>query len=244
MTALAGGWMLSATASALTLYDPGDAALPLPAQQGWSTAGTGAPAGSQGVVNGLLEFSSTGSGAFGNGRTSPQALDTASGFVLRWQLRLNSEAHTSPNRAGFSLLVQGADETKALELGFWSDTVWALEFQSGGADSGYVRGASAPFATGQALSTYTLAVQNQQFTLSADGSVLLAGALRDYPTQGLSTLPYGFASYVFFGDNSSRGTSTATIGRIELLPIPEPGALALLALGLPLVLARARRARA
>ena len=236
--ALAG--VAATPAVALSLYDPSLGSLP--GAQGWSTAASGG-LGSQAVVGGMLQFDSTGIAvsAFGHGRTAPQVLDTVAGFTLHWQLQIRNEVHSSDNRAGFSLLVQGADQTQALELGFWQDSVWALGYSPGGADSGFVRAATAAIDTTAGLRSFSLTVAQNSFSLAADGVPLLSGALRDYPTLGLSTLPYGFSSYLFFGDNSSRGESVAQIGAIDLLPVPEPATVALWAAGLGLLAWRQRR---
>jgi hypothetical protein len=234
-TAVAFCALAAHTAGATVIYNPGQG---VPGAQGWLTAGSGSGSGSQAVVNGLLAFDSTGSSdAYGNGRFFPGALDTSAGFLLSWQLQLKSEEHTSDNRAGFSLLLQGQDQTKSLELGFWTDKVWALKYEAGGADSGYLRdaAATASFDTQSALHTYTLTVLNDQFSLEADNTLLFGGALRDYPTIGLSTLPYLAQSFIFFGDDSSRGKSTANIGAIQLLPlqaVPEPSVALLVAASL------------
>lgn len=226
--------------SAITLYDPGLGSLPT--AQGWSTLGTGASA-SQALVGGLLQVDTTGDGvsAFGSGRSTPQPLDTLGGFRLQFGLQVLAEQHSADNRAGFSLLLQGADQTQALELGFWQDQVWALTYQAGGADSGFLRGETASLDTTAALRQYTLTVQQGGFSLQADGVGVLAGVLRDYPTLGLSTLPYGFNNYLFLGDNSSRGQSVVQLGAVSLLPVPEPAALALWAAGLGLLGWRVRR---
>lgn len=218
-------------ASALNLYDP--ALGSLPAAQGWSTLGTGTAA-SQALVGGLLQVDTTASGvgAFGSGRSTPQPLDTTTGFQLQFSLQVLAEQHSSDNRAGFSLLVQGANQAQALELGFWQDQVWALAYEAGGADSGYLRAETASLDTGSGLRQYTLAVQQGQYSLLADGVGVLSGALRDYPTLGLSTAVYGLTSYVFVGDNSTRGQSLVQLGAITLQPVPEPATWALWALGL------------
>lgn len=224
-------------ASATTLYDPALGSLPV--AQGWSTLGSGTPA-SQALVGALLQVDTTagGVGAFGSGRNTPQPLDTVGGFRLQFGLQVLVEQHSSDNRAGFSLLLQGDDQAQALELGFWQDSVWALTYQAGGADSGFLRGETVSLDTTSALRQYTLTVQQGSFSLQADGVGVLSGALRDYPTLGLSTLPYGFSSYLFLGDNSSRGQSVVQLGAVSLLPVPEPAALALWAAGLGLVLGR------
>lgn len=217
-----------APASALTLYDP--ALGTLPGSQGW-TPGTSGAAAMQSVSAGRLSFDTRASDVLAYGYSRAVALDTQAGFTLQWELRILEETHGSENRAGFSLLVQGTDQSRALELGFWQDKVWALEYQTGGADSGYLRGSTATIDTSKAR-IYTLTVQHQQFELDADGATLLTGSMRDYPTQGMSTLPYSFGNYLFFGDNSARGQVNAEIGALRLLPVPEPATALLFALGL------------
>ena len=230
----------TAPAAAITLFDP--ALGSLPAGQGWATLGDAA-AGSQALVGGRLVFDTTGAGvsAFGNGLSPPQPLDTAAGFTLRWQLQVANESHASDNRAGFSLLVQGADQRQALELGFWADRVWALGYSAGAADSGFVRAETAAFDTTTTLRDYSLLVQAGRFSLSAVGQPLLSGALRDYPVLGLSTLVYGASNTLFFGDNSARGQALVQFGVLQLLPVPEPAVPSLWALGLGLLAWRLRR---
>ena len=227
-------------ASALSLYDP--ALGSLPAAQGWSTLGNSTP-GSQALVGGLLQVDTTvdGVGAFGSGRFTPQPLDTVGGFRLQFSLQVLAEQHSSDNRAGFSLLLQGADQTQALELGFWQDSVWALAHQTGGVDSGFLRAETVHFDTTTALRHYTLTVQQGRFSLHADGVDLLSAALRDYPTSDVATLPYLQRNFLFLGDNSTRGQSLVQLGAVSLLPVPEPANVGLWAAGLALLGWRLRR---
>ena len=228
--ALAAALILLAPLAALastTLYDP--ALGSLPSAQGWQPSVLGAAAG-QSVGNGVYALDTSGVGVliWGNSRSSPLALDTQTGFDLSFSLQLLSETHTSPNRAGYTLVMVGADATKALELDFWVGNIWAQKYDASQPDR-FVHDIDVGFNTTAAPTPYTLAVRQQQFTLSAGGTALLSGALRDYTAGGL---PYTAPNFLFLGDNSSRGTSISQLGLVSLSPVPEPSAALLLALGL------------
>jgi len=222
---------------AAVLYD---AALgTAPAAQGWTTQGIGA-APVQSVAAGTYRLDTTGTGVltFGSGLVSALPLDAASGYDLSFSLQVMSEAHSSDNRAGFSVLAVGADPRKAIELAFWSGHVWAYDYDGLAADR-FVHGADAAFDTASALQTYTLSVRHQQFTLFSGGSTLLSGALRDYTASGLP--PYATPNLLFFGDDSSRGTSVTQLGFVSLSPVPESASAALWLAGLAVLGAMAWR---
>jgi len=218
-------------ATAVTLYDP---ALGLPNAQQWATASFPTP-GSDTLVGGRLRIDTTNGTTLqhGHGRTTPLALDTVGGFTLAFGLQVLAESHDSVNRAGFSLLVQGADQTQSLELSFWGDQVWALQYTAGGADGGFLNGGGALLNTTSSFRAYELVVQNNAFTLLADGSPVMNGAMRDYPTTANPlTAVYGFSNYLFFGDDTSQARAVVDVGAITLTAVPEPAPMALWLAGL------------
>lgn len=218
---------LATAATTTPLYNP--ALGSLPSAQGWLPLALGAPA-SQSLGGGVYALDTTGAGVsiWGNGRSSALLLDTQVGFEIAFSLQLLAETHTSPNRTGYTLLMVGAQATQALELGFWTDHIWAQRYDASQADR-FVHDLDVAFDTTAALTSFTLAVQQQQFTLSAGGTPLLSGALRDYTPGGF---PYTTSNFLFLGDNSSRGHSISRLGAVSLSPVPEPAAALLMLTGL------------
>lgn len=227
LAAALAAWIPWAALASTTLYDP--ALGTPPSAQGWLPLALGNPAG-QGVAGGLYALDTTGAGVsiWGNSRVSPVPLDTQTGFDLSFSLQVLGESHTSPNRAGYSLVMVGGQASRALELGFWADQIWAQKYDANQPDR-FVHDIDVAFDTTAALTPYTLAVRQQQFTLSAAGTALLSGALRDYTPAGLL---YTTPNFLFLGDNSSRGSSISRLGEVSLSPVPEPSLALLLALGL------------
>ena len=228
-------------AGAVTLYDPAGG---LPSSQGWATASS-ATAGSDTIFAGRLRTDTSAAGVFAHGHAKGSlVLDTAAGFVVQFGLQVLSESTDNVNRAGFVLLVQGQDQTKALELAFLDDKIWALQWVAGGLDNGFVQGESAALNTTASFRNYTLTVQNNLFSLSADGQALFGGAMRDYPTLlpgSPATVVYSQPNLIFFGDNSSQARGVFDVGSITLSPVPEPAAAALLLAGLAGLAWRFRR---
>lgn len=157
------------------------------------------------------------------------SLNSNLGFELAFTLAVNAENHTSPDRAGFSAIILGSDR-KGIELGFWSNEVWAQ--------------ASTPLfqhAEGVAFDTslrrdYRIQIMNNSYTLFDGASVLLTGATRDYTA--FNSFPYTQSNFLFLGDDTSRGAADITLGRVtlqtNLTAVPEPTSLALLSCGLVL----------
>lgn len=205
----------------------------MPSDQGWLTAGAGY---SESVSGGTYKFETLADNAFqaGSARLAVPGLDTAAGFTLDFSLKLLQETHADDDqRAGFSFIVTGADARKAIEIAFWTDHVWAYT-------ASFEHGVDAAFPT-TAPTDYALVVKDDAWALLAGGQPLISGAMVDYSAHGA---PYDLASFVFFGDDTSRAASSIELGHIALSPVPEPATWALLAVGLIGLIATAARQRA
>lgn len=151
------------------------------------------------------------------------ALERAAGFALNFDLRVDFESHASNDRAGFSVIVVSSD-LRGIELGFWADEVWAQNWAPG---DEFTHGEGAAFDTTAALTTYSLGILDNSYTLSVAGSPLLSGVLRDYSAAGV---PYEVANFVFFGDDTTRARAIVTLGGIAFVPLPASLVLLLPAL--------------
>ncbi|MFO0852386.1 MAG: PEP-CTERM sorting domain-containing protein [Gemmataceae bacterium] len=210
-----------------TLYDP--TAGTLPAAQPWLTYAdngflTGGTA-SQTYVSGQgarLTTDAAVSAGYSNYLPLPPilknaafpVLDRTAGFSLSFTVQVHQETHASANRAGFSTILL-ANDRQGIELGFWQNEVWAQAV-------GFTRAESAAWDTTQATD-YALTVQGGTYQLTANGSPLLTGSVRDY--SGFGT-PYNLPNYLFLGDDTSSAAADVTLGRVTLVtPVPEPTGL-------------------
>lgn len=150
------------------------------------------------------------------------ALNRATGYSLHFELQVNSETHTTNDRAGFSVILLSQD-LFGIELGFWTNEVWA---QSGPAFS-HAEGVA--FNTTAQQVPYELRVSGANYTLFASGSQILAGALRDYSTFGT---PYNLPSFLFLGDDTSSAGANVLLGSVSIAEVPESATWAMAGLGL------------
>lgn len=151
-------------------------------------------------------------------------LDRGQGYTVSFDVRIDAEDHgTRDDRAGFSVIVLGSDG-KGIELGFWSDQVWAQSDQPL-----FTRAESALFQT-SSMTHYALSILGAGYGLYAGGELILAGALRDYSSFGP---PYSTPNQVFLGDDTSSASARFGLARVavNLAAIPEPSSFLLLAVG-------------
>jgi hypothetical protein len=168
-------------------------------------------------------------------------LDSSVGFALTFDVQLVSEDHSGSNhRAGFSVIVMDS-AAKGVELGFWTDEIWAQTdvplFEHSGSEQ-------AAFDTTAAITRFKIIFSPGGYLLLADGTPLFGGALKDYSAFDASSLPmdpYETPSFIFLGDDTSSASAEVNISRIEL--IPEPSTAIVLSAGFFASLMRSRRRR-
>ena len=197
----------------------------LPGAQGWlyadpSTLATQVPSGS-GVT-----FSTTANNIIQAGYTrADNVLDATAGYTLRFDVQINSEAHVSNDRAGFSAIVVSSDTSRSLELGFWSDRIFAQTdtplFTHGEETSGHNPAAG--------VIRYDLTVTGSTYELFADSSSILTGAMRDYTAFAGFPDPYETPNLIFLGDDTTSANASIHLTHVSI--VPEPTTLALLAIG-------------
>jgi hypothetical protein len=206
-----------------------------PTLQGWSlgTVNVTGTAVETSIVGGVTLDTTSGLIRSGYGILSPLPLDRTVSYSLTFDLQLNSESHSSNDRAGLSVVVIGSD-LQGIELGFWTGDIWAQNL-------GFTHGEDAAYNATQ-RTIYTLAIGGGGYQLIAGGNVLLSGALRNYSASGA---PYNVSNFIFVGDDTfSAGASSSFFEASVASPEPASAWLGLAALVLVSVRWRGRPRRA
>jgi len=162
---------------------------------------------------------------YGNKNTTPALvntnfpeLDAAQGFTVAFSINLVSEARSNDDRAGFSLLVTTKDNKKAIELGFQrlSANTGKIFAQDDGANL-FTAAEFVSFDTNQ-VADYRLKVLNNSYTLFANGTQILTGALRDYTPFGgvMGVDPYEEPNVIFLGDNTTSAWASVNFYQLVL----------------------------
>lgn len=201
------GCVLAAIAGrAQVLWDPQPGTLP--AAQGWSYAAF--PGTAQQTHTGTairLATLATLAESAGYARVIPTPLLAAEGFNLVVRFRLPQETHNRPERAGFSLILLGADR-RGIELGFWRDQVFAQADQPL-----FTHGENAPHTFDQEPVTAVVSIRGTNYTLFVDHQPVLRGPLRDYTAFSGFPDVYENSNFLFLGDDTtSAGAEVEILG--------------------------------
>ncbi len=214
LAALVASLLLSPPADAQALSDATPGALP--AAQGWDYAalpGTASQTLTGGAVT--LDTTITATEHAGYGRSAPTPLNRTNGFSLLFTAQLHTEAHTSTNRAGFSIIVLGEDK-RGIELGFWTNRIFAQ------ADSPlFTHAEDAAFDAANAFVDYTLTLLTTNYVLRANGTPFLSGPVRDYTAFVGPLDPYETPNFIFLGDDTGSALASVSLKRVVLIPAPR-----------------------
>lgn len=173
----------------------------------------------------LLDTTSTTQISAGWTLLAAPPLDRSAGLALAFTARVNTEAHSNNNRAGFSVIVLDS-HTNGIELAFWGTNIFAQS------DSPlFTHAEDVTFVTTNALIDYVLTLLPTRYVLHANGTAILSGPIRDYTAFNGVINPYRTPNFVFFGDDTTSAAASVSIGRVALirpptLSSPIPGILA------------------
>jgi hypothetical protein len=243
LTAASGGF-----AQSFTLYDGTSGVTPDDPSWGWTYASTGGTAVKT-ASGGLTTLDTTANDAISAGfstvtssRSTPFALNNATGYTVSFDLQTNAENHSNPNadkngdgladRSGVSLIVLGSNH-QGVEMSFWQNEIWTQQ-----SSPLFIHSPTSERDQGTGLTSlltqYYLTVQGSSYSLSnAVGAVLLTGSLHDYYGNGAPALPYSASNFLFLGDDTTSANGSFSVANVSVtLATPEPGAWALVASGL------------
>jgi hypothetical protein len=189
----------------------------LPGEQGFDYLAY--PAGAtQTISNGGTILDTTASqgisaGYFGRASLMP-VLDRTAGYTVTFEVQLLAESHSTPHRAGFSLIAlsdddEGSQPVLGIELAFWPDEIWAQDDDTQGGTI-FTHAEGAAFDTSQPL-TYSLHIVDETYSLAAGGQGVLSGRLRDYSGWTGFPDPYETPNFHFLGDDT-----TSASGRVKI----------------------------
>jgi hypothetical protein len=205
----------------------------LPSTQGWSYTSLPNPPGiTPTAANGVTNLNTLTNSVFYAGFARlDQILDRTKGYTISFNAQVLSEAReTSANknndgkddRAGFSVILVSSDKTKSIEIGFFSDRIWAQEGGTTSTDPNlFTQAESVVFNTSTNPVDYQITVLGNSYTIRAKNTVTnaiatLSGNLRDYTPFAGPIDPYETPNFIFFGDNTTSAKANINLGSISL----------------------------
>lgn len=232
----------TAEAATVTLYN--GALGTAPSSQGWISQTTGA---TQTVGGGATTLNTTANDGVQAGYSRFTPLNRTTGYTLSFRVQLLAEDHSNPaaqnntavdniaDRAGFSIIVLSSD-LQGIELGFWTNDltttnrIWAqndgpVKADPVSAPSGtrFTHAEGTSFNPSSGLINYDLSVLNNSYTLYANSSPILSGALRNYSNEGSV---YGLSNFLFFGDNTTSARGSFSLASVAATDAPITSAAA------------------
>lgn len=139
-------------------------------------------------------------------------LDRAAGFQVNFSVQVERESHSSNNRSGFNVIILGND-ARGIELAFWTNEIWA---QNDNVTGGlFTHGEGVMYNT-TSLANYQITISADTYTLSANGTSILTGPLRDYSSFEGFPDPYQTPNFLFIGDNTTSAQARIRLGYVSV----------------------------
>jgi hypothetical protein len=203
----------------LVLYDAASGTIPDPSLMGYTAFPPDAVSltYSDGVT--ILDTTSGGMDAYAGWVSSGATiegfpvLDRAAGVQVNFTLQLESETHDNQSRSGFNVIVLDKD-ARGIELGFWSNEIWAQNDDTSGGL--FTHGEGATFDTTAGLIEYQLTLNADSYTLTANGVPILNGPIRDYSRFEGFIDPYETPNFLFLGDDTTSAQSRVRLRFISV----------------------------
>jgi hypothetical protein len=230
----------------IVLYNGASDTLPTttsftPDAKGWIySSNSGAVVTNTGGVTNLNTTADAGVQAgFAN---TTQTLNNTTGYTVSFNAQVLAESRTSTanknndgkdDRAGFSILVVSNDNTKAIELGFWEDRIWAQDDGTTQINPAlepddspqsnfrtlFTQAESVVLDTKTNPLNYDLTVQGNNYTLFANGNTILSGTMRNYTAFNklpAAINPYIRSNNIFFGDNTPSAQASVNLAKVAV----------------------------
>ncbi len=226
----------------LTLYDATEQAVTPDAFSSQlliygATAGTQTYSGADTATNLDTTVSNAAQAGYATNISNPQSpeLNRLEGYTFSFTIDLLAEAHSSADRAGFSVIAVSSDSgvgvLSSIEIAFQDSLIFAQS-------DAFTAAESVAFdMIGSGFVAFDLVISGAGYELFADSSSILSGSLRDYALY--RTIP----NVVYLGDNTTSAQGDVNLRRVALTTadVPEPSTWLLLSLGLFALAGRARR---
>jgi hypothetical protein len=142
-------------------------------------------------------------------------LDRNAGYTLTFTVQIATQVNDGPdgaNRAGFNVTALSSD-LRGIEIGFRTNDIFAQS------DSPLFTQAEINNSVGSllaAVTTYSLNISGDNYSLTGDGTPILSGALRDYSSFGDPVNPYSTPNLILLGDNTTEARANINLYSISL----------------------------
>ena len=139
-------------------------------------------------------------------------LDRIAGFQLNFSVQVERESHANNQRSGFNVILLGND-AKGIELAFWTNEIWV---QNDNVTGGLFTHGEGVIVDTTNFANYQITISADTYTLSANGTPILSGPVRDYSSFEGFPDPYQTPNFLFIGDNTTSAQARIQLGHVSV----------------------------